>query len=110
MSIEQNLTIDYVGKYNDKNAVILAIFDELDWSDEGSHLQKLQDKINAYLQYVEEGQLKENYPELASLPVCIEILSKHDYPQTGHEYLSRAAELIKRVSSRISISQRKLEM
>jgi len=46
-----------------------------DWGDRGLLLPDLQEKFNSYLSYIIEGQLESDYPEVAGLPVEIELRS-----------------------------------
>jgi len=41
---------------------VMFVFDHLDWDDPGEHLKLLQDKINAYLGFIESGQYKQFAP------------------------------------------------
>jgi hypothetical protein len=63
MSIVETGTIDAIGIHRVSGDVVLNISDHLDWSDEASHLKALEDKVNAYLSYLESGQLIEDMPE-----------------------------------------------
>jgi hypothetical protein len=66
MSIVQGNKIDMVVTDKEKTRVALVIADHLDWEeDESEHLVLLQDKINAYLHFIESGQLKQSRPDLA---------------------------------------------
>lgn len=50
-----------ISKNNDKIALMIA--DHLDWQDEYYHLKLLQDKINAYITFIESKQVYALYPE-----------------------------------------------
>jgi uncharacterized protein DUF6572 len=43
--------------------VILTISDHLDWADTIEHQQILQRKINAYLAFIESGDLLQQFPD-----------------------------------------------
>jgi hypothetical protein len=62
MSVNQTDTIDIIGT-TPGGKVALTISDHHFW-DEPLHLQLLQDKINAYLQFIESGQILDDYPDL----------------------------------------------
>jgi hypothetical protein len=53
--------VDAAGKDNNENALRLMITDHLDWEYEDIHLEILQDKINVYLQYIENKQYVEKH-------------------------------------------------
>jgi hypothetical protein len=79
MSIDQLDKIDFYTVDREKTKVSLVIADHLDWEefDEGDHLELLQDKINAYLHFVEGGQWAETRPDLKGIPIVIEVSAKH---------------------------------
>jgi hypothetical protein len=79
MSIDQLDKIDFYGVDRERTRVRLVITDHLDWEefDEGDHLELLQNKINAYLQFVEGGQWVKTRPDLEGVPIVIEVRAKH---------------------------------
>ena len=46
-----------------ENKLALMIADHLDWENELQHLTLLQDKINAYVSFIESGQIYSVYPD-----------------------------------------------
>jgi len=80
MAIDDLDKIDPLVTDKEKNFVRLIIADHLDWEefDEGDHLELLQDKINAYLHFVEDGQLIRTRPDLEGcLSSFVSMLSTH---------------------------------
>jgi hypothetical protein len=65
--------IDGIAVDKKNNALVLLISDHLDWNDEYNHLITLQDKINAYISFIETEQYKENYPDKSFDCFIIEI-------------------------------------
>lgn len=47
----------------DENKLVLMIADHLDWENELQHLSLLQDKINAYVSFIESGKIYSVYPD-----------------------------------------------
>ena len=82
MGIEDAGVIDAVGTEHSTGVEILTIVDAWDWSDERAHLLALQDKLNAYLEFIESGHLLEERPHAAGRPCRIDVLSRHPFP--GH--------------------------
>lgn len=66
MSIIDTNKIDGIGKSKNENKLALMIADHLDWVDELQHLTLLQEKINAYISFIESGQVFNLYPEATS--------------------------------------------
>ena len=92
MSVDETDKIDLLVTDKKKTYVLLVITDHLDWEefDEKHHLELLQDKINAYLYFVESGQLVETRPDLTGLPVTIRVDAKYP-PSKEAEKFYRAA-------------------
>lgn len=65
MSIEDLNKIDFIGiPENDPDIVSLAISDHLPWGENtNEHLYALQGKINSYIEFIESGQIEENFPK-----------------------------------------------
>ena len=55
MGVEQTTVIDAIGIDQVSGAVHLTIADALAW--DAAHLRLLQEKLNAYLAFVESGEL-----------------------------------------------------
>jgi len=63
MSIEQHNVIDFARVDSQSGEVVLSITDHLDWNNSNEHLWQLQEKFNAYLRYIESGEILKKYPE-----------------------------------------------
>ena len=62
MSIDQADTIDFVTIEKASGDVLLTISDHLDWDQaEGAHLVLLQNKLNAYLRFIETEKLQKSF-------------------------------------------------
>ncbi len=62
----------------DDRRLILLITDHLDWAEEYEHLLQLQNKINAYIDFLESEQYKDTYPEIQFATYCIEIHFRYE--------------------------------
>lgn len=91
MALENVLVVDAVGTDTATGVVVLTLVDAWDWSDEQTHLAALQAKLNAYFEFVESGQLEENYPEARDRPRRLEIVTKHPITAAGRRLLDQAA-------------------
>lgn len=68
MAIDNPNAVDGMAIDKERNALVLLLTDHLAWEGEDAiseldHLKLLQDKINAYISFLESGQFKENYPD-----------------------------------------------
>ncbi len=79
MAIDNPNCVDGIGIDREQNDVLrLLITDHFAWQgedtlDEYDHLMMLQDKINAYISYLESGQYKQTYPDREFSMAILEI-------------------------------------
>lgn len=92
MSVNQTDTIDFISTTPD-GKVVLTISDHHSW-DETWHLPLLQEKINAYLQFIESGQILEDYPKAEGRKVVIETVMKFEPSDEATDFLGKAKEII----------------
>jgi hypothetical protein len=92
MSVDNPNVIDFVGI--DKDNVVLAISDHLEWDDENEHLLILQDKLNTYLEAIENGELLANYPNDKDKKVIIEVIFKYSPNDVAKRFLEMVGSLI----------------
>lgn len=63
----------------EEDSCLLVMTNHLEWADE--HLFLIQDKINVYLQYIEEGQLYKDNLEAKGKRVVIKLVCKFAIPE-----------------------------
>ncbi len=97
MSIEDKDRIDFIGTRKSTGEIVLTISDHLNWDDSYSHLLMLQDKLNAYIQFIESGQILSDYPQSKGKRIVIEIVSKFEYNDIGNEFILKAIEFLKSI-------------
>lgn len=73
MTVEQIEVIDFVGIDEPTGRCVLTISDRLPWDDIKSHLFILQEKLNAYLRFIECGEMTAKRPELAGRAIIISV-------------------------------------
>lgn len=69
--IERADVIDAMGVDAREGVVVLVMTEERAWSGEDAQLFQLQEKLNAYLSFVLDGEMAESHPELDGKPVRI---------------------------------------
>jgi hypothetical protein len=94
MSIDQPDVIDVIGSDPATGAAILCISDHLDWDDEAGHLQLLQDKINAYLRFIEGGELDELYPTATERTATIQVVGQYEQPEIAQAFMREAGKIV----------------
>lgn len=89
MGVKDTNVLDAVGINEETGIIELLIKDELDWNEEGNHLEILEEKLASYLKFILEGQIFEifNNPEDFSRNVLIIIEFSYDLPSNVVEFL-----------------------
>ena len=59
--------------------VILKMFESRPWSEEFDRMFQLQEKFNAYMAFILDGEMRADFPELVGRPVRV-VLECTDYP------------------------------
>jgi hypothetical protein len=77
MTVEHGRVVDAIGVERATGTVVLTIFDHLTWEDERAHLVTLQAKLNAYLAYLESGEVYNSYAESHGRAFRIDIVFLH---------------------------------
>src|SRR5438270_10067615 len=101
LSINQLGKIDIVSTDKQGN-VVLHIADHYEWDSENEHILLLQDKINAYLQFIESGQIFKEYPAATNDKIAIEVIFKYDLPGSSLTYLNRFREAVGEIGFSLS--------
>lgn len=73
MPVQDTNVIDIVVHDPKTDTVILCMVEVRDWGDAGALLPDLQAKFDTYLTYALDGQLGEDYPEVAGKPLRFEL-------------------------------------
>lgn len=74
------------------DALVLAMFETRAWEHGELQLYQLQEKLNAYVSFILDGEMKESFPHLAEKPVRIELRTSYEPPQRAMEFLGRARD------------------
>jgi hypothetical protein len=80
VSIEDTQVVDVTGRDRITGRVVLTISDHLPWSDEARHFDLLDQKIRAYVGFIESDQILQRYPDARERRAQIELVCK--YPPT----------------------------
>ncbi len=94
MSVEQTEVVDLMSIDPKSGQVILTISDHLDWSDTLEHQKILQRKFNAYLAFVESGEILQQYPEAKGRSVAFDVVFKYKPDREGRSFLGMARQVI----------------
>lgn len=96
MSIEQSDTVDFVSVDDASGRVLLTISDHLDWDeDERAHLLMLQEKINAYLRFIESGEINKKFPEASGRKIAISVVGQFPLSKQADLFFQHAKTAIR---------------
>jgi hypothetical protein len=91
MALDKSHVIDAAGVEKDTGCVVLTIADHWSWDDQKNHLLALQEKLNAYFNFIESGEILEAYPDAAGRPIVIDVIGRFPIPEIGIDFLERAS-------------------
>ena len=91
MTIETIGAVDFLTLEDGTGDILLTISDHLDWiEDEAGHLSLLKDKLNAYLRFVEGGEMAQKFPVSVGRRVVVEIVGKFPQSEKATEFFELA--------------------
>ena len=96
MALEKTGVIDRVGVEAGTGRVVLTVVDEMDWTDDQRHLLALQQKLNAYMSFVERGEVFRRLERAGgpvvprTTPVKVGIVARHPFPAYAMAFLEYA--------------------
>ncbi len=95
MSVEDLDKVDLVSLGPD-GRWFLMISDRLDWTESASHQYKLQKKLNAYMRFIESGQMATSYPASKGHEIVIDVRFMHMPDEDGWKFLERVRSIVER--------------
>jgi hypothetical protein len=94
VSVEDISVVDVTSVDKCTGHLVLSISDHLDWSDTVAHQAMLQRKLNAYLAFVESGELLKRFPDAKGRPVAFNVVFKFRPDTEGLKFLDRAKAIV----------------
>ncbi len=81
MSIDQTDVVDFIGLDPKTDEIMLLITDHLEWTGDDQfnklHMFLLQEKINAYVGFIESGEIYQRYPNANGRAFVIRVVAKY---------------------------------
>lgn len=93
-TVEDTDNVDAIGLDKANGAVVLNIFDHLDWSNEQRHLYLLQEKLNSYLRFLESQEIYEAYPMASDRDLMISIAFANPPSAAACEFIEAATSIV----------------
>jgi hypothetical protein len=105
MATEKDRTgvIDVIAEDKKTGEVVLVMNEPNEWDGSDEQLLALQERFNAYVSFLLDGEMAESHPELAGKPVRIELRCAH-MPDT------RALELVGHIHDQLAFQEIRLEV
>lgn len=104
MSVVDQNTIDSIAMTNDEDGIVLLIADHLEWEEEYNHLITLQEKINAYISFLESGQHNEIFKDKEFRYGIIEIHFMYEPTEKAKQFLNTVQAQISEIGIMIQYS------
>jgi Family of unknown function (DUF6572) len=105
MSVDQERSIDFVNVDKESDDLWLTISDHLPWDgDEGHHLLLLQNKLNAYLSFIESGELLTKVPDAKGRRIVINIAGKFPLSKNAEAFFRKAKSAVEDAGFRLQFS------
>jgi hypothetical protein len=101
--IERTGMLDAFAHDTREDVLVLAMFETRPWDLGERQLFQLQEKLNAYVSFILDGEMTDNFPHLLGKPVRIEL-------RTSHEPSPRALEFLGRARDQLALQQIGLEV
>jgi len=95
--------IDVIAHDAKTNEVVLVMNEPNEWNGSDEQLLALQERFNAYVSFLLDGEMASDHPELAGKPARIELRCVH-VPDT------RALELLGLIHDQLAFQEIKLEI
>jgi hypothetical protein len=97
LSVEQIDKIDFIST-SPNGSVELTISDHLQWDEKNEHVLLLQDKINSYLNFVDSGQIFEEYPNSKNKNIAIGLVMKFEPNEYALNFLQKCKSIFKELN------------
>ena len=90
--IERTGMLDAFAHDTREDILVLAMFETRPWEHGELQLFQLQEKLNAYVSFILDGEMKDNCPHLLGKPVRIELRTSFEPPERAMGFLGRARD------------------
>lgn len=90
--IERTGMLDAFAHDTREDVLVLAMFETRPWEHGEQQLFQLQEKLNAYVSFILDGEMKENFPHLLGKSVRIELRTSFEPSERALGFLGRARD------------------
>ena len=100
---DQTGVIDIIAHDPKTNEVVLVMNEPNEWDSSDEQLLSLQERFNAYISFLLDGEMESSHPELAGKPTRIEV-------RCAHMPDSRALELLGLIHDQLAFQEIRMEV
>ncbi|HEY1932789.1 MAG TPA: DUF6572 domain-containing protein [Acetobacteraceae bacterium] len=105
MPVDRADTIDLATIDKASGDLLLTISDHLPWDEnEQKQLILLQNKLNAYLRFMESGEVLKKVPAAEGRGIVINLVGKFPLSRKAHTFLTRARPAIEGAGLRLRVT------
>jgi hypothetical protein len=90
--IERTGMLDAFAHDTREDVLVLAMFETRPWEHGEMQLFQLQEKLNAYVSFILDGEMKDNFPHLLGKNVRIELRTSFEPSERALGFLGRARD------------------
>jgi hypothetical protein len=90
--IERTGMLDAFAHDTREDVLVLAMFETRPWDHGELQLYQLQEKLNAYVSFILDGEMKDNFPHLLGKSVRIELRTSYEPSEKALGFLGRARD------------------
>jgi hypothetical protein len=101
--VEQTGVIELFGRDEKTGEVLLVMFEPRPWNGSDLRLFQLQEKFNAYVSFLLDGEMTDAHPELAGKPARIELRCAHMPDQKALDFLNAVHDQIELQDIRLEV-------
>jgi Family of unknown function (DUF6572) len=101
--VEQPGMIDFLAHDTKEDEVLLVMFEPRPWDDSDLQLFQLQEKFNAYVSFLLDGEMAEAHPELAGKNARIELRCA-EMPE------GRVLDLLNAIHDQVALQEIRMEV
>jgi hypothetical protein len=88
--MENTGVLDAIAHDPHSDKVLLAMYEARPWLGAQEQLFQLQEKLNAYVSFILDGEMRESYPELDGKPVEIQVRTVYEPSGQALEFIDLA--------------------
>lgn len=92
--VENPGVLDALGRDGETGEVVLVMLEPRPWNGGENQLLQLQEKLNSYLSFALDGEMLEQIPQLAGVPVRIQLACAEPPPEPVISLLEKVREQI----------------